>query len=238
LQASKLGFREDAPGDGFAMEKAAVAGERFEGVSEGMAEVEDFAEAGFAFVAADDGGFGGDAARDDEVERGRVAAKESVEAILEIAVEGRVADDGVFDDFIKPGAVLARGKSAERVRINGDEAGLIEGADEVLAFGEVDAGLAADGAINLSDERGGDVDEGDAAQVAGGDKAGDVADHSAADGDEKGAAVGAGADQSAGERFDGAEGFRAFAVVEEEDAAGVRSKAGEELATAVSPDAR
>ena len=41
----------------FAVLVAAVMGDAFEGVAEGVAEIEDFAEVGFAFVAADDCGF-------------------------------------------------------------------------------------------------------------------------------------------------------------------------------------
>ena len=48
----------------------------------------------------------------------------------------------------------------------------------------IDAGLAADGGIDLGQQGGGDLDEGDAALVAGGGKAGHVADHAAAQGDQ------------------------------------------------------
>ena len=41
-----------APGDGFAVEELAVVGGGLDGVADGVAEVEDHAEAGFLFVLA------------------------------------------------------------------------------------------------------------------------------------------------------------------------------------------
>ena len=55
---------------------------------------------------------------------------------------------------------------------------------EVLALGQVDAGLAADRRIDLGDERRRDLDEPDAAQVGRGQEPGRVAERAAADGDE------------------------------------------------------
>ena len=65
----------------------------------------------------------------------------------------------------------------------------IEGADEILPFRQVDAGFAADGAIDLSDERGRHVNNSDAAQVAGGDKSGNVSDHTSSRSHQNGAAI-------------------------------------------------
>ena len=61
--------------------------------------------------------------------------------------------------------------------------------DEVLALGGVDAGLAADGGVHHAEQRGGHVDDLDAAQPGRGDEPGEVGDGSAADGDD---GVGAG----------------------------------------------
>ena len=68
----------------------------------------------------------------------------------------------------------------------------MEAADEVFAGGEVDAGLAADGGVDLGEESGGDLDVADAAHVDGGEEAGDVADDAAAEGEEERVAVGSG----------------------------------------------
>ena len=60
----------------------------------------------------------------------------------------------------------------------------MEGTDQVLAAGKVDAGLAADRGVHLGEQRGRHLDEVDAALVAGGREPGDVADHSAAERDD------------------------------------------------------
>ena len=82
-------------------------------------------------------------------------------------------------------AAISRSGRVLRVSVSMMTArGLVEGADHVLAEGVIDAGLAADGGIDLGQQGGGDLDEGDAALVAGGGKAGHVAHHATAQGDE------------------------------------------------------
>ena len=63
--------------------------------------------------------------------------------------------------------------------------GLVERADQVLAERMVDADLAADGAVDLREQRRRHVDERDAAQVGGRGESGHVADDAAADGDDR-----------------------------------------------------
>ena len=67
---------------------------------------------------------------------------------------------------------------AEGVGIDDDALGGVEGPDEVLAGGQVDGDLAADAAVDLGEQGGGDLDQGDAAGVGGGDEADEVADDS------------------------------------------------------------
>ena len=71
------------------------------------------------------------------------------------------------------------------------------------------------GAVDLGDEGGGDVDEGYAAEIAGGYVAGYVAYYSAADGDEEGFAVGVFLREIAADGFYRAHVFFLFGVVEE-----------------------
>ena len=52
--AADVERREHAPGDGFAVQQFFVSGGCFDGVADGVAEVEDHAQAGFALVDADD----------------------------------------------------------------------------------------------------------------------------------------------------------------------------------------
>ena len=62
---------------------------------------------------------------------------------------------------------------------------LVERADQVLALGEVDRGLAADGGVDLGEQRGRGLHDRDAAVVHGGGEAGGVADHAATERDDR-----------------------------------------------------
>ena len=61
-----------------------------------------------------------------------------------------------------------------------------------LPAAEVDAGLAAEGGVDLGEDGGGHLDVADAAHVDGGEEAGEVADDAAAEGEQDRVAVGAG----------------------------------------------
>ncbi len=67
----------------------------------------------------------------------------------------------------------------------------MKAADEVLAFGQVHAGLAADGRINLREERRGHLDIGNAAHENRGEKSAHVAHDAAAQRDQQRAAIAA-----------------------------------------------
>ena len=56
---------DHAPADGFAVQELLVVGGGFDGVADGVAEVQDHAQAGLFFVVADDVGFDADAGGDD-----------------------------------------------------------------------------------------------------------------------------------------------------------------------------
>jgi hypothetical protein len=203
----ELSGEDLADGDGFAVEVVAVAGGGFEGVAYGVAEVEDGAEAGFGFVLADDGGFDGAAAGDDTGEFAGLELEEAGQGAFELREECGVVDNAVFDDFGEAGAVFAAGEGAEGIQIAQHESGLPEGADEVLSGGEVDAGFASYGAIDLGEEGGGYLDEGDSAEVGGGDESGEVTDDAPAQGHDEGAAFQAMGGEVVVAGADDAEGF-------------------------------
>ena len=73
-----------APGYRFSVLVGAVICDGFEGVAEGVAEIEDFAEAGLAFIAAYDMGLDFQRKGDDVRESGGVAAKDGVEVFREM----------------------------------------------------------------------------------------------------------------------------------------------------------
>jgi hypothetical protein len=233
---SKESGAHHAPGNGFAMLEFLVAGDGFKGVGEGVAVVENFAEAGFAFVLADDTGFNFDGAADDVFEAAVIAGENARKIYFQEGKELGISDDAVLDDFGEASAEFALGKRGEKFGIDENQAGRIKGADEVFAFRKIDTGFAADGAVDLGDDGGGNLDEGDPAKVRGGDKADNIADDAATNGDEEGFAVGAGANEFAGEGFDRAEIFGGFGVVEEMDLGG--REAAADFGADSAPDAR
>ncbi len=208
------GGGDHAPGDGFAVLVAAIGGDALESVSEGVAEIQDFAQAGFAFIAADDAGLDGDIARDKSRERLRIALENFGEIAFEEFEHAGVGDDGVLDDFGEAATEFAVGKSAQEIGIGEDEFRRVEGTNEVLPFREIYAGFAADGAVCLSDERGGNVDKPDAAKIGSRGETGDVTDNSTANGDEKRLAVGARSGQGTSYLFGAAEIFCRFGIIE------------------------
>lgn len=208
---------EHAVGDGFAVEEEGVVRFRFEGVAEGVAVVENAAEAAFLFVSGDDGSFDADAFVNNFFENFRVLGEDVGGAVGEDGEEFGAGDDAVFDDFEEASAVFAGGERVEDGGVDEDGVGLVEGAEEVLAALEVDAGFAADGGVDLGKESGGDLDDGDAAHEDGGEEAADVAADAAAEGDEDAGSVCAAGEHLVGEGFENAEAFVGFAAGEVED---------------------
>ena len=95
----------------------------------------------------------------------------------------------------------------EQFRIGDHKFRRVEGADQILAFREIDPGFAADGAVHLRDQCGGNMNQPHAAQVRSGGESGHVADDATTDGDNCGAAIGSGQNKLASERFDGLKVF-------------------------------
>src|SRR5262249_39967648 len=62
------------------------------------------------------------------------------------------------------------------------------GSDQVFAGLEIDARFSADGTVDLSEQGGGNLDEGDATQITGGDETREVTDDTAAECDDEGLA--------------------------------------------------
>ncbi len=223
--AGEVGGGDRSPGDGFAVEELPVAGGGFDGVAEGVAEVEDHAEAGFALVGGDDVGFDADAGGDDAGEEGGVlgvgGGEDAVGAGFEEAEELGGADDAGLDGFLEAGAELAWGEGGEGGGVGEDGEGVVEAAGEVFACEEVDAGFAADGGVDLGEEGGGELNVANAAHVDGGEEAGDVAEDAATQSQENRSAVGAGLRELFEEALDGGEAFVLLAGGDEEDGGGV-----------------
>ena len=113
-----------------------------------------------------------------------------------------------LDDLGQPFAALFFG---QRRQIGGVDQGArrpVERADEILAFGEVDRGLAADPRVHLADERRRHRDPVDSAEVGRRHEARDVRRAAAAEGDERPGAV---EPELAPEPLRGADGLGLFA---------------------------
>lgn len=198
------------------MQQLFVTGGGLDGVAEGVAEVERHAQAGLFFVLGDDLGFDADAGGDDRGERGWVAGEEGVGVLLHEAEELGVGDDAGLDGLLQAGAEFGGRQGGERGRVGEDGEGVVEAADEVLAHLEVGAGLAADGGVDLGEQRGGELHITDAAHVDGGEEAGEVAEDAAAEGEQDGVAIGTGEGQLVGKGLDAGEALVGFAGPEKE----------------------
>ena len=143
-----------APGDGFAVEELFVVGGGFDGVAEGVAEVEDHAQAGLFFVLLDYVGFDADGGGY-YVGEGVLAGffcEDGVGVFFEVGEEFGVVDDAGFDGLLQAGAELGGREGAEEVGVGEDGLGVVEAADEIFSGEEVDAGFAAYGGVDLREE--------------------------------------------------------------------------------------
>ena len=177
-------------------QRVAVARGGLEGVGECMAEVEQGALPGLALVGADDARLGAAALRHRAGLRGRVAREQPRGVLLAPREEAGVAEQPVLGHLGVAREQLAAGQRGQRVEVAEHQARLVEGADEVLALARIDRGLAADGAVDLREQRRGRLDEVDAAQQKARGEAGDVADHAAAQRDDQRAAFRAQVEQA------------------------------------------
>jgi hypothetical protein len=87
----------------------------------------------------------------------------------------------VLDDLGEPRSKLALGQRSRHGRVDDDEPRLVERADHVLAQRVIDRRLAADGRVDLSQDRGRELHEVDSAHVSRRREARDIADGAAAE---------------------------------------------------------
>ena len=168
--------REQAERDGLAVAVARVAGGGLDRVPDGVAEVEDLAAPGVALVGLDD--------RELRPRAGEHEVGVDGRARVADPLPQRAAGDQRGLDHLGPaGRELLRRQRLEHPRVGEHRRGLVVGARVVLALGQVDAGLAAVGRVDLRDERRRELHDRHAALVGGGAEAGQVADHAAAERD-------------------------------------------------------
>ena len=97
----------------------------------------------------------------------------------------RVGDESGLDDLGEPADVVVDRQRVQRGQVAQHPGRGVEGADEVLALGGVDAGLAADGGVDHGEHGRGDGDPAHAAQPGRGDESGEVGGRAAADADDR-----------------------------------------------------
>ncbi len=180
----QLGRHDHAAADRLAVQPVAVAHAGLDGVAEGVAEVEDGAQAAFALVLTHDVGLDLAGTGDRVGQRRAVARHQLADIFFDPVEEGAVDDGAVLDHLGQAGGQLALGQRVQGAGIGQYHVGLVERADHVLAQRVVDARLAADRGIDLRQQGGGHLDEVDAAHVRRGGEAGQVADDAAAEGDQ------------------------------------------------------
>ena len=119
---------------------------------------------------------------------GRAACATPASVRVRVALAGQQA---VLDDLGPAAAHLARRQGRKGVHVFDHQAGLVEGAQVVLALAQVDGDLAAHGGVDHGEDGGRRLDQAHAPQKGGRGVAGEVADHAAAQGDDRVAARGA-----------------------------------------------
>src|SRR6056297_1029794 len=192
---AQAGGQDHADGHRLAVAVARVGGEGLEGVAEGMTEVEQGALAGFLFVGGNHLGLVADRLID-RLEQGIGHARgQGLGVGVQPGEEGRVADGAVLDYLRETGPVVAVVKGLQRIEIGDHGSRPVEGADQILALRMIDAGLAANGCIDLGQQGGRHLHHLDPAHVAGRGKACHVADHAPAQGEYGGVALGSEFDQ-------------------------------------------
>jgi hypothetical protein len=162
----------------------------FEGVGEGVAEVEQGAAAGrLVLVRATMAALISTARTTAWVRASGSCARIAGRSLSSQAKKSASSIAAALTTSAKP-ARSSRGRAGWRARrCRPDQAGLVEGADQVLAARRVDGGLAAHGAVHLGQQGGRDLDKGRAALVDRGREPARSPDDAAAEGRDRVAAI-------------------------------------------------
>src|SRR5882762_2071327 len=122
---------DHAPSHCFPMRVVAVVRDAFKGVGEGMAEIQNFAEAGFAFIAADDTRLDLDVLRDEPAECCAITTQDTFQVLLKHREHGCVRNNGVLDDFGEAAAEFAVWEGAQQFWVGEHQARRVECTDEI-----------------------------------------------------------------------------------------------------------
>src|SRR5690606_31847400 len=131
-----------AYGDALAVQQAVgESGRRLERVPEGVAAVQQRADACF-LLGGEPETRPGRAGAGHGLGARRAAREDVATIVFQPEEEWLVVDEPVFDNLGIAGSELPRRQRLERLEIGEYELGLMEGADQVLAVGRIDPGLA------------------------------------------------------------------------------------------------
>ena len=197
------------------MQEPRVARFSFERVAEGVAEIQNAAQAAFALVGGNHLHLHAHGVGDDAVHGIGLARQHIRAAFGQKSEQLGVPYDPGLENFEQPGAILAFGQGLQRRRVNGHIERLVEAAHQVLTGHQVDAGLAADGRVHLRQQRGGDLNHRDAAHEDGRQEARHVGDDAAAKGNHQAGAVAAAAHHFFGRLFERPEALPVLAAGQE-----------------------
>lgn len=199
----EVGRGAEANRHGFAMIQTQF-GNRLDGMSEGVSQVQEGSLTEFSRIFADDPSLDCDASPQKFDQGRRVESGDGLMVLLDELQECRIGDHGVLDTLGQTGAEFARRKRAQRGRIGEDRSGLPEGPDHVLEersptgtacsdlapLGpEVHRRLAADRGVDHRQERGRGLNERDSAHPCRRREAGNIADQTSAESNDQPRAI-------------------------------------------------
>ena len=161
------------------MSPARKAGGRLHRVPDGVPVVEHRPQLGLLLVSLHHARLQPAGAGDHSGERLDLPCDQGHPVLFQIGEVVGVQHDAMLDDFRQSGAELTFRQGGQRRRIHEDNSGLVKGTDEILGPRMVDGGLPADRRVHLGEQRGGELDEVDAAHVGGGHEAREIAHRAA-----------------------------------------------------------
>jgi len=194
--------REHEPdGDRLPVAEVVVTG-GLQGMAQGVAVVQHRTATALALVTRNHVGLDGDAPGD---------------ALVQVAVDQRfAAQEVVLGHLAQPAPVLAGRQRLEHLGVAQHCRRLPEGAHQILPLGQIDAGLPADGGVDLAQQGGRHRNPPNAPVIHGRREAGGVCDHPPADGDHDVAPRQAPAGELPAQVLDGLQVLRPLAVAHEE----------------------
>src|SRR5690606_18877583 len=207
------------------MEPDAVTLMGFDGMAEGMPEIQRGTNTRLTFVRTHYRRLGGTGAPYGLGQCDLVQLPQPVDIVFKPTEERLIANQTVLDDFRQARRQLTRRQCRQRGRIDQHQLRLVEGTNHVLAQGMIDTGLAAYRGVNLGQQRCRDLNEVHPALVAGCRESGHVADDAATQSYDRGLAVMPGRQQAIEDQLEGFPVFPGLAIRQNHGRGGITAQA-------------